>query len=298
MATHVLVVDDEAIICTLFAAMLGQYDCYHVITTTDGRQVMDILHRERCDVVLLDVCMPAIPGLSVLRQITQAFAELPVIIITGHGSIELAVESMQAGAADFVTKPVPAAVVHIRIQKALEHARTRRLASTDGLTDVYNYRTFHERLEQEVARANRYHRPLALLMIDVDHFKHYNDAHGHLQGDRALQELARILKETSRVSDTVARYGGEEFAIILPEIDAVNAQKIGQRLQTQIAQHGFPGVAQMPEAGLTVSIGVAVHAEAGGTKEALLQAADAALYAAKRAGRNRVCLAEQDVKQT
>ncbi|MBM3226994.1 MAG: response regulator, partial [Candidatus Tectomicrobia bacterium] len=163
MATHVLVVDDEAIICTLFAAMLGQYDCYHVITTTDGRQVMDILHRERCDVVLLDVCMPAIPGLSVLRQITQAFAELPVIIITGHGSIELAVESMQAGAADFVTKPVPAAVVHIRIQKALEHARTRRLASTDGLTDVYNYRTFHERLEQEVARANRYHRPLALL---------------------------------------------------------------------------------------------------------------------------------------
>jgi len=289
--TKVLVVDDEEIICTLFAAMLGHYGRYHVVTTTDGRQVMDILRREPFDVMLLDMSMPAISGLDVLRQVTQAFEELPVIIVTGHGSIEIAVESMQAGAADFVTKPVPAAVLHLRIQKALEHARTRRLASTDGLTEVYNHRTFQERLSQEIARADRYSRPLSLLMIDVDHFKVYNDTYGHPQGDIVLQDLARLLREMSRTSDTVARYGGEEFAIILPETDSVGAQKIAQRLREQVEGYAFPGKEIMPGGTLTISIGVATHAPAG-SKDALLQAADTALYTAKREGRNRVCVAE------
>jgi two-component system cell cycle response regulator len=289
--TKVLVVDDEEIICTLFAAMLGHYGRYHVVTTTDGRQVMDILRREPFDVMLLDMSMPAISGLDVLRQVTQAFEELPVIIVTGHGSIEIAVESMQAGAADFVTKPVPAAVLHLRIQKALEHARTRRLASTDGLTEVYNHRTFQERLSQEIARADRYRRPLSVLMIDVDHFKVYNDTCGHPQGDIVLQDLARLLREMSRTSDTVARYGGEEFAIILPETDSVGAQKIALRLREQVEGYAFPGKEIMPGGTLTISIGVATHAPAG-SKDALLQAADTALYTAKREGRNRVCMAE------
>jgi two-component system, cell cycle response regulator len=289
--TKVLVVDDEEIICTLFAAMLGHYGRYHVVTTTDGRQVMDILRREPFDVMLLDMSMPAISGLDVLRQVTQAFEELPVIIVTGHGSIEIAVESMQAGAADFVTKPVPAAVLHLRIQKALEHARTRRLASTDGLTEVYNHRTFQERLSQEIARADRYSRPLSLLMIDVDHFKVYNDTYGHPQGDIVLQDLARLLQEMSRTSDTVARWGGEEFAIILPETDSVGAQKIGQRLREQVEGYLFPGKELMPGGTLTISIGVATHAPAG-SRDALLQAADTALYTAKHEGRNRVCVAE------
>ena len=290
MLTNVLVVDDEEIICTLFAAMLAHYGRYHVVTTTDGRQVMDILRREPFDVMLLDMSMPAISGLEVLRQVTQAFEELPVIIVTGHGSIEVAVESMQAGAADFVTKPVPAAVLHLRIQKALEHARTRRLASTDGLTGVYNHRSFQERLSQEIARADRYSRPLSVLMIDVDHFKVYNDTYGHPQGDIVLQDLARLLQEMSRTSDTVARWGGEEFAIILPETDSVGAQKIGQRLCEQMERYPFPGQELMPGGTLTISIGVATYASAS-SKEALLQAADMALYTAKREGRNRVCVA-------
>jgi two-component system cell cycle response regulator len=254
--------------------------------------VLDILRREPFEVVLLDISMPVITGMDVLRQITQAFEELPVIIVTGHGSIEVAVESMQAGAADFVTKPVPAAVLHIRIQKALEHARTRRLASTDGLTEVYNHRTFQERLAQEVDRARRYNRPLSLLMIDVDRFKVYNDTYGHPQGDVVLQELARLLKDMSRTSDTVARYGGEEFAIILPETDSVSAQKIGQRLREHVERHAFPGAERLPGGALTISIGVATQVIPSSTKSALVQAADAALYAAKGAGRNRICVAE------
>jgi diguanylate cyclase (GGDEF)-like protein len=241
--------------------------------------------------MLLDMSMPAISGLEVLRQVTQAFEELPVIIVTGHGSIEIAVESMQAGAADFVTKPVPAAVLHLRIQKALDHARTRRLASTDGLTGTYNHRTFQERLSQEIARADRYNRPLSVLMIDVDHFKVYNDTYGHPQGDIVLQDLARLLQEMSRTSDTVARWGGEEFAIILPETDSMGAQKIGQRLCEQVERYPFPGQDLMPGGTLTISIGVATYASAS-SKEAFLQAADTALYTAKREGRNRVCVAQ------
>ncbi|MGE3538939.1 MAG: diguanylate cyclase [Candidatus Tectimicrobiota bacterium] len=291
MPTKVLVVDDEDVICTLFAAMLSQYGCYQVVTTTDGRKVMDLLRRETFDVVLLDMRMPAITGIDLLRQIAQAFEDLPVIIVTGHGSIETAVESMQAGAADFVTKPVPAAVLHIRIQKVLEHAHTRRLASTDGLTELYNHRTFHERLAQEVDRARRYARPLSLIMLDVDHFKAYNDTYGHPQGDAVLRELARLLKESSRTSDTVARYGGEEFAVILPETDQRSAQTIGNRLREQVEEHSFPGEEHLPDGRLTVSIGVATYM-LNGTKDSLLQAADQAMYTAKRAGRNCVCVLE------
>jgi diguanylate cyclase (GGDEF)-like protein len=297
VTTKVLVVDDEEVICTLFAAMLNQHGGYQVVTTTDGRKVMDILRREPFNVVLMDMSMPAIAGHDLLQQITQAFEELPVIIVTGYGSIEAAVESMQAGAADFVTKPVPAAELHIRIQKVLEHAHTRRLASTDGLTDLYNHRTFQERLAQEVDRANRYARPLSLVMIDVDDFKIYNDTYGHPQGDMVLRELARLLREVSRTSDIVARYGGEEFALILPETDRVSAQKIGRRLREQVECHAFPGAECLPRGALTISIGVATHTFAG-TKEALLQSADAALYSAKRAGRNRVCVAGEEPDAT
>src|SRR5262249_58971686 len=140
----------------------------------------------------------------------------------------------------------PAAELHFRIQKVLEHAQTRRLASTDGLTELYNHRTFQERLAQEVDRANRYRRPLSLLMIDVDHFKIYNDTYGHPQGDMILREVARLLREVSRTSDIVARYGGGEFALILPQTDFASAQKNCHRLHQHIKPPTFPGGQPLP----------------------------------------------------
>ena len=127
-------------------------------------------------------------------------------------------------------------------------------------------------------------------MIDVDHFKFYNDTYGHPQGDMILRELARLLREGSRTSDIVARYGGEEFALILPETDRVKAQKMGHRLREHVERHAFPGEERMPRGTLTISVGVATHTLAG-TKEALVKSADGALYSAKGAGRNRVCVA-------
>jgi two-component system cell cycle response regulator len=288
MSTKVLIVDDEEVVCKVFAEMLERYG-YQTVTETDASKVLGHLWTECFDVVLLDLLMPDISGIDLLRQIKQPFEDLPVIIITGHGSIETAVASMQAGASDFVTKPVEAAVLDIRIKKALEYSHTKRLANTDGLTGLYNYRSFRERLEQEVKRANRYHRPLSLIMIDVDHFKLYNDTYGHQQGDYVLAEVARSLQQLSRTSDIVARYGGEEFALILPETDRASAEALGHRLREHIENHTFPGGAHLPGKTLTISVGIASHTPLA-PKEALIEAADMALYQAKRQGRNRVVM--------
>jgi diguanylate cyclase (GGDEF)-like protein len=292
VSTKVLIVDDEEVICKLFAEMLKPYG-YQTVIETDGSKVMDLLWEERFDVVLLDLLMPRINGIDLLCQLKQSFEELPVIIVTGHGSIETAVASMQAGASDFVTKPVEASVLDIRIRKAIEYVHTKRLANTDGLTDLYNYRSFQERLGQEVDRANRYHRPLSLIMIDIDHFKIYNDTYGHLQGDNILVEVARSVRQLSRTSDIVARYGGEEFALILPETDCASAEALGHRLREYIENRGFPGEEQLPGSKLTISVGIACHIPSD-TKETLIEAADTALYRAKREGRNRVAVWQRE----
>jgi diguanylate cyclase (GGDEF)-like protein len=281
-----LIVDDEEDVCRLIADMLHPY-AYRVVTETNSRRVMDVLRAEEFDAVLVDLFMPLLDGLDLLYQIKQLFEDLPVIIITGFGSIEAAVESMQAGASDFVTKPLEASVLDIRIQKAIEHAQINRQAHRDGLTELYNYRSFHARLEQEIERANRYHRPLSLIMLDIDDFKAYNDTYGHPQGDVILAQVARILQQLSRSSDIVARYGGEEFALILPETDRQSAEVLGNRLREAIEDYKFPGEEQLPSKALTVSVGIASHTPSG-SKEALIAAADAVLYQAKREGRNRV----------
>ena len=118
MSTKVLVVDDEEIVCELLVEMLEAYG-YQAQTETNGRNVIDLLWQEHFDVVLLDLVMPDISGLELLRQLKQSFEELPVIMVTGYGSIETAVESMRAGASDFVTKPVTAAVLYIRVKRAI-----------------------------------------------------------------------------------------------------------------------------------------------------------------------------------
>lgn len=292
MSTKILIVDDEEVVCKLFAEMLGQYD-YQTVVETDGRKAIERLWEEDFDVVLLDLFMPDINGIELLRQMKQSFETLPVVIMTGYGSIEVAVESMQAGASDFVTKPVEASVLDIRLKRAIEYAHTKRLADTDGLTGLYNRRSFQERLEQEIDRAIRYSRPLSLIMIDIDHFKMYNDMHGHLHGDNILVEVAHFLKTLSRTSDIVARYGGEEFALLLPETELASAEALGHRLREQVESHTFRDAKQLPGKGLTISVGVASYTPPD-TMEALLEAADMALYRAKREGRNRVVVRRRD----
>jgi diguanylate cyclase (GGDEF)-like protein len=180
------------------------------------------------------------------------------------------------------------AILDIRIKKAIEHEQTRRLAYTDALTSLANYRSFHTRLQQEIERADRYHRPLSLIMLDIDYFKAYNDTYGHPRGDAILAQVAMLLKQTSRSSDIVARYGGEEFALILPETDQPSAAALGDRLRAEIEQFQFAGEEHLPSKILTISVGIATYSHYA-DKAALIAAADAELYRAKREGRNRVC---------
>ena len=160
----------------------------------------------------------------------------------------------------------------------------QRQSRTDALTKLFNRRFFDERVAFEFERALRYHAPLSLLVADIDHFKQYNDRHGHVRGDEALKLVARALLDGVRSQDIVCRYGGEEFALILPGTDGEQAMTVAESLRYAI-EHAH-GTGADP---ITISVGVASHADGGiGNPEDLFRAADQALYAAKAAGRNRV----------
>jgi len=171
------------------------------------------------------------------------------------------------------------------------NSRLAQLAVTDGLTGLYNHRHFHERLGLEVERSARTGLPMSLLMIDVDHFKHYNDTNGHPAGDDVLRQVARIMGDGRRANDFCARYGGEEFAIVLVDTDKLTAAQVAERLRERVAQTNFPNGDLQPGGKLSISVGVASLPDDAGDAEALVRAADKALYDAKAAGRNQVVLA-------
>jgi len=157
-----------------------------------------------------------------------------------------------------------------------------RLSLTDGLTGLYNRRHLAATIAEELARARRQERPCALVMLDVDHFKKYNDAYGHLAGDEVLVRVARVIRESIRVIDRPVRYGGEEMLVLLPDTNLEGAAEVGERIRARLAEEFFAG------GRVTVSIGVAVFPEHGESPEALIMSADAALYEAKHNGRDRV----------
>jgi len=180
-------------------------------------------------------------------------------------------------------------------------AELERLALRDGLTGLFNHRYFQEAIDAEISRAGRHKHSVGLLFIDVDSFKNYNDQVGHPAGDRLLKQLADVLAgrgdsfgRSKRVSDTAARYGGEEFVLLLPETDKEGTIITAERVRRTIASYEFERRDVQPRGYVSVSIGVACFPEDGTTKAALIEAADRALYRAKRRGRDRVCVAGVD----
>lgn len=172
------------------------------------------------------------------------------------------------------------------LENARLHAKTVNLATTDTLTGMFNRRLFDEHLAKEMQRAQRYSRPLALLMLDIDHFKNINDSHGHPAGDAVLKQLAAIFGHQLRGVDTAARYGGEEFAILLPELDGNLAKEVAERIRLAVAGTAF----SLPDGhtiGVTLSIGIACYPRCADNGEAMIKHADQALYLAKQTGRNR-----------
>jgi diguanylate cyclase (GGDEF)-like protein len=184
------------------------------------------------------------------------------------------------------------AKVHERTRALAEaNVRLSQLAVTDGLTGLFNHRHFYERLSLEIERSQRSQRPLSLLLIDVDHFKDYNDRYGHPAGDVFLRQLGEVLTSRRRSSDVVARYGGEEFAVILVDVDKIAAAKLAEKIREDVYSHDFSPPDQQSQTRLTISVGVATYPNDARDIASLVQAADSALYSAKGSGRNRVALA-------
>jgi len=175
----------------------------------------------------------------------------------------------------------------IAIEKMQLFEKIKKLAMTDGLTGLYNHRYFVNMLNNELERARRYDHPLSLMIIDVDHFKNYNDTNGHLKGNEVLQGVTKSMKRNLRSIDLLARYGGEEFAVILPKTDPQQALESAWRMCRAVEQEHFPGEEKQPLQKLTISVGVASFPDDADRESLLLECADKALYEAKQAGRNR-----------
>ncbi len=297
-ASHILVIDDEEVIRNLLTDVLTDAG-YKVMAVANAEEALEKVKEAPFEVVITDLMMPGMGGIEVLRKVKKVDSDISVIVMTGYATVETAVEAMREGAYDYLSKPFNTAEIEIVVGKALERqvlikeAREKEyykeLSITDGLTQIYNHRYFYELLGREIIRSKRYPQPVSLLMIDIDDFKIYNDAHGHLAGDGALRKVAAVLSGALRDVDIVTRYGGEEFGIILPETDKAGASVSARRLRKVIEETKFDKEEVMPRERLTISIGVATYPEDAKTREELIQKADEALYEAKHLGKNRVC---------
>lgn len=176
----------------------------------------------------------------------------------------------------------------VAIENVLLHQEAQRMAITDGLTAIWNYRYFQLQLEQELERASRFGRPFSLIIFDIDDFKRFNDTFGHRVGDFVLVELAGRISSIIRDADFFARYGGEEFALILPETDLAGGRATAEKIRKEVAEAPFVGEMAPEPLHVTISLGVACYPESGKDKEALFEAADRALLKAKAEGKNRV----------
>lgn len=294
----VLIVDDMPVNTRLLASILRSD--YHVQEVHLGADALRVARSDDPpDIILLDVMMPGMDGHEVchLLKANSETADIPVIFVTARGESDDEALGLSLGAVDYISKPFSAAVVKARVRTHLQlKVRTdmlERLSVVDQLTGIANRRAFDRGLEREWERALRHAHPLGLVMVDIDHFKAYNDTHGHATGDTCLRDVAQALATAARRSvDLVARYGGEEFAILLPEADSGEVAAVAERAHEAVNSLAIPHADSPTAAHVTVSTGRAVRIpQWGKAPRDLVVAADQALYQAKASGRNRGCTA-------
>ena len=295
----ILVVDDEEGIRSSLKEFLEQ-NRFDVFTAKNGQEALEIIEKENVDLIMTDLLMPRMDGIALTRTVIELGFNIPTIVMTAYASIENAVESMKAGAAEFVSKPFKFNHTLFIIQKVLETQNLQKIAekseyykklsTIDDLTDLNNQRYFKDMLVNESKRHGRYKRPLNLLMIDIDNFKNVNDTHGHLVGDQVLKQVAVLLKKNVRACDHLARYGGEEFAVLLPETTENEAFMVGERIVLTINRHQFKTIEGEELDRLSVTIGLAAFPRDAKDPDQLLKSADEALYRGKQLGKNRICV--------
>jgi diguanylate cyclase (GGDEF)-like protein len=298
-ATPVLVADDNSVVRRMVSARLRKAG-YRVAEASDGAAALAEFEREPVPVVVTDLNMPRLDGLGLLSALRRREEPPEVIVLTGNraSDVEAAVQALRLGAHDYISKtPASLDAVALAVERAVEKFRLRqenarllgdlqRLSLTDGLTGIGNRRAFDEALRQEIARARRLGCDFALALLDIDHFKRINDTMGHQAGDHALVDFVGRVLSVARSSDRLFRYGGEEFALLLSDAGLSGALVVGRRIVEAVARE--PLRSGDDAAAVTCSVGVSELVASDDTLGAeLVGRSDAALYAAKRAGRNR-----------
>ncbi len=290
----ILVVDDVTANLQVVVSILEAE--HRVLTATDGESALELAVAEEPDLVLIDIRMPGMNGYELCGRLKQdpATRNIPVIFVTGMDEEREEARGLELGAIDYITKPLSRPILLARVRNHLELKRQRdhlqRLSAVDGLTGISNRRAFADYLDKEWRGAIRQHAPISLLMADIDDFKQFNDAYGHMAGDECLRKVATALAEAvMRPADMVARFGGEEFAVILPDTGANEATLVAERLLTSIRRLGLPHQHSRAGTYVTLSFGlVAARPERGMESAELIEMADRMLYQAKAEGRNRI----------
>ena len=296
---RVLIVDDDSEARNLFSRALAR-EGYIVESCSSAHEALEELLRSHYDLALMDILMPEVGGLELLRQVRgdEKTSNLPVILVSALDDVEAVVAGLKEGANDYITKPINAQILLARVQthitvgsliQELEEQKElqARLATYDYLTQIPNRRAFCASFEAEIDRSRRRGHELALLMMDIDHFKKVNDVYGHLAGDAVLVEFAKRISAKIRSSDVLGRYGGEEFCVLLPETSSSGAALLAERCRVAVEKDPFK--TEYGEFTVTVSVGFVSTVPAGQTDSAkMLETADKALYQAKADGRNQV----------
>ncbi len=299
---RVLVAEDSAISRRMLEATLAKQG-YDVISVADGGEASRILNSpDGPRLALIDWMMPGMTGVEVCRQLRTRGDDdyVYIVLLTSRGEQEDIVQGMESGADDYVTKPYDMhelvmrlkagqRIVDLQARLSSVQQALREQATHDALTGLLNRRAIMDILEREVARASRLGSRLAVLMIDLDHFKRINDTLGHPVGDALLKESAARMESSIRAYDRVGRYGGEEFLVVLPNISRADASQVAERLRARIAGSTVP--THRGPVDVTASVGICVaQGVANLDVDTILREADDALYQAKESGRNRVCV--------
>lgn len=295
----ILVVDDMTTTLLLLHDLLK--DTYEVKIAKSGTKALEILESPNdIDLILLDIEMPDINGYDVCKRIknNETIKNIPIIFITGRTSQEDEEYGLNLGAIDYITKPFNKAIVKLRIKNYLDlkikNDMLEKLSMYDGLTNIRNRRFFDETFEKTFSEIKRDKKSLAVLMIDIDFFKPYNDNYGHGQGDETLRKVAKALEKTiKRASDFVARYGGEEFVILLKDIKKDGVEAVANNLLNAVRELKITHEFSKIENYVTISIGASFYNSSSDvTKLELLLKADETLYNVKNSGRNNFAILE------
>lgn len=293
----ILIVDDRATNIAILSDLLQ--DDYKIKVAKSGQKALEIAKgKEKPDLILLDIEMPEMNGYEVCKELknNSSTNNIPVIFVTARTDVKDEEYGLNLGAVDYISKPFHPTIVKIRVKNhialKLKSDWLEELSMYDGLTHIPNRRYFDEVYEKKYKETMRDKKTLAVLMLDVDYFKLYNDHYGHGKGDECLIKIAGALRMTlKRPSDMVARYGGEEFVLLLQDIDIEGATKVAESLVEAVGELGILHEYSSVCDHVTVSVGLGFkEKESSVSKEELIKCADDALYLAKERGRNRIAI--------